>query len=170
MTYALPPPFRLVLVSLFAALLAGCQSAPVPRGFTAAQIVVLKAEGFVETANEADDSWQLTLTERLLFPSNESALQPGQEERIATLARNLLSVDIVTARVEGHSDSTGAAAYNLALSEARAQAVAAPLTAGGMRFTPGQVLGRGETLPLSSNDTPEGRQDNRRVVVIVTPQ
>lgn len=170
MTHALPRPFRFVLVTALAALLAACQSTPVPKGFTAAQIVVLKAEGFVETPNEADDSWQLTLTERLLFPSNESALQPGQGERITTLARNLLSVDIVTARVEGHSDSTGASAYNLALSEARAQAVAAPLTAGGMRLTPGQVIGRGETLPLSSNDTPEGRQDNRRVVVIVTPE
>ncbi|OWQ97912.1 OmpA family protein [Sphingopyxis witflariensis] len=170
MTYALPPPFRVLFVAAFAALLAACQSAPAPRGFTAAQIVVLKAEGFLETANEADDSWQLTLNERLLFPSNESALQPGQDGRIMALARNLLSVDIVTARVEGHSDSTGAAAYNLALSQARAQAVAAPMTAGGMRFTPDQIVGRGETLPLSSNDTPEGRQDNRRVVVIVAPQ
>lgn len=170
MTYALPPPFRLLLVGAFAALLAACQSAPAPRGFTAAQIVVLKAEGFIETANQADDSWQLTLTERLLFPSNESALQPGQDARIAMLAQNLLSVGIVTARVEGHSDSTGASAYNLALSQARAQAVAAPLTTGGMHFTPTQIIGRGETLPLSSNDTPEGRQDNRRVVVIVTPE
>ena len=39
-----------------------------------------------------------------------------------------------------------------------------------MRFTADQIVGRGETLPLSSNTTPEGRQDNRRVVVIVTPQ
>jgi len=39
-----------------------------------------------------------------------------------------------------------------------------------MRFTADQVVGRGETLPLSSNTTAEGRQDNRRVVVIVTPQ
>ena len=170
MNHSLPGPIRFALVAAFAALLAACQSAPVASGFTAAQIAVLKAEGFVETPNEADDSWQLTLTERLLFPSNQSALQPGQSERIATLARNLLSVDITTARVEGHSDSTGTPAYNLALSEARARAVAAPMTASGMRFTPGQIVGRGETLPLSGNDTPEGRQDNRRVVMIVTPQ
>ena len=45
-----------------------------------------------------------------------------------------------------------------------------PLTAGGMRFTADQVVGRGEAVPMSSNDTVEGRQDNRRVVVIVTPQ
>ena len=38
-----------------------------------------------------------------------------------------------------------------------------------MRFTPDQVVGRGEADPLSNNATAEGRQDNRRVVVIVTP-
>ena len=53
-------------------------------------------EGFIET----DTGWELTLNERLLFPSDESRLQPGQEERIATLARHLLSVGIATARFE----------------------------------------------------------------------
>jgi OOP family OmpA-OmpF porin len=38
-----------------------------------------------------------------------------------------------------------------------------------MQFAAGQIIGRGETMPLSPNDTPEGRQDNRRVVIIVTP-
>ena len=76
----------------------------------------------------------------------------------------------MTARVEGHTDSTGTSAYNLTLSRARAEAVAAPMQAGGMRFAADQIVGRGETLPLSSNTTAEGRQDNRRVVVIVTPQ
>lgn len=166
MTQSIPRSIRTLFLIAFAALLAACQSVPPPSGFTPAQIAALKAEGFVE----AGPGWELTLTERLLFPSNESALQPDQGERIATLARNLASVGIITARVEGHSDSTGTAAYNLTLSQARAEAVAAPLQAGGMRFTADQIVGRGEAVPLSSNDTPEGRQDNRRVVVIVTPQ
>src|SRR3546814_15945550 len=80
----------------------------------------------------------------------------------------LLSVGIDTARVEGHTDSIGAESYNLALSQARAEAVAAPLRAGGMRLTPDKVIGRGEALPLSSNETAEGRRDNRRVGIIVT--
>lgn len=166
MTPTLPLSIRIMLLTVFAAMLAACQSVPAPTGFTPAQIAALKTEGFVE----AGTGWTLTFNERLLFASNDSTVQPDLRVRIAELARNLTSVGIVTARVEGHSDSTGASAYNLALSQARAQAVAIPLQAGGMRLTPDQIVGRGEAVPMSSNDTVEGRQDNRRVVVIVTPQ
>lgn len=166
MTYALPHNIRLFLIAACAALLAACQSAPPPSGFNAAQIALLKSEGFVETGL----GWELSMPERLLFPSNESSLPADQQKRIAEVAAKLVSVGITTARIEGHTDSTGTSAYNLTLSQARAEAVAAPMQAGGMRFTADQVVGRGETLPLSSNTTAEGRQDNRRVVVIVTPQ
>lgn len=165
MTNPQPRPLRLILMTLLGALLAACQSVPPPSGFTPAQVTALKSEGFVETTA----GWQLTLNERLLFAVNESALQPEQTERLGVLARNLASVGITTARVEGHTDSTGSTAYNQTLSQARAAAVAAPLQAGGMTFTADQIVGRGETIPLSPNTTPEGRQDNRRVVVIVTP-
>ena len=164
MTHAMPF-IRLTILAVIGALLAACQSVPAPSGFNPAQIATLKSEGFVESAS----GWELTLNERLLFAVNESALQTEQLARLATLARNLVSVNIVTARVEGHTDSTGSSAYNQALSLARARAVAAPLQDGGMRFTADQIVGRGESVPLSPNDTPEGRQDNRRVVVIVTP-
>ena len=156
---------RYLLLIACAALLAACQSLPPPKGFNAAQIAVLQSEGFVES----DLGWSLTMSDRLLFAVNESTIHPEQEQRMEKLARNLLSVGIDNARVDGHTDSTGSDAYNLALSQARAQTVAAALTTGGLRFTPEQVVGHGETMPLSDNDTPEGRQDNRRVVVIVTP-
>lgn len=165
MTQALPRSIRTLCLILLTGLLAACQSMPTPSGFNSAQIAALKAEGFVET----NLGWELTLNERLLFASNESALLPEQVERLAKVARNLATVGITTARIEGHTDSTGTAAYNSTLSKARAQAVAAPLRANGMRFAPGQVVGRGEAMPLSPNDSPEGRQDNRRVVMIVTP-
>ena len=166
MTLDFPRLIRTLCLTIFAAMLAACQSVPAPTGFTAAQIAALKTEGFVEN----DTGWSLTFNERLLFASNESAVHPEQKARIETVARNLVSVGITTAQIEGHSDSTGTSAYNLALSQARAQAVSAPLQAGGMRFTADQIVGRGETVPMSSNSTVEGRQDNRRVVVIVTPQ
>lgn len=166
MTQPFPHSIRLFFVAVFAALLAACQSVPAPTGFNAAQIAVLQAEGFVETGPD----WQLNMPERLLFPSNESGVPAEQQRRIGEIAAKLVSVGIVTARIEGHTDSTGTSAYNLTLSQARAQAVAGPMQENGMRFTADQIIGRGETLPLSSNATPEGRQDNRRVVVIVSPE
>ena len=169
MTHAAPRHLRTLFALAVAALLAACQSMPAPKGFIAAQIAVLKEEGFIPAPAATDDSWQLTMADRLLFATNESAIQPEQTERLGTLARRLIAVGIPSARVEGHTDSTGAPDYNQKLSEARAQAVAAPLIAGGMQFAAGQIIGRGETMPLSPNDTPEGRQDNRRVVIIVTP-
>jgi outer membrane protein OmpA-like peptidoglycan-associated protein len=166
-TLDFPRSIRTLFLMGFAALLAACQSVPpATTGFTPAQIAALQSQGFVETG----PGWMLSMPERLLFPSNESSVSPDQQQRISDIAAKLVSVGIVTARIEGHTDSTGTSAYNLTLSQARAEAVAAPMQAGGMRFTADQIVGRGETLPLSSNTTAEGRQDNRRVVVIVTPQ
>ncbi|KGB52257.1 OmpA/MotB precursor [Sphingopyxis sp. LC81] len=166
MTLDFPRSIRTFFLIGFAALLAACQSVPPSTGFTPEQIAVLQSQGFVEDG----PGWMLNMPERLLFASNESSVSPDQLQRISDIAVKLVSVGIATARIEGHTDSTGAPAYNLTLSQARAEAVAAPMQAGGMRFTADQVVGRGETLPLSSNATAEGRQDNRRVVVIVTPQ
>ncbi|MFN4356124.1 OmpA family protein [Sphingopyxis alaskensis] len=165
MTIPLVRPLCTLFLTAFAALLAACQSLPAPGGFSPEQVAVLKSEGFVETAL----GWELSMPERLLFPTNESAVPAEQQERMRAIAMRLVAVGITTARVEGHTDSTGSSAYNLTLSRARAEAVAAPMRAGGMTFTADQIVGRGETLPLSGNDTAEGRQDNRRVVVIVTP-
>lgn len=165
MTQTFPLFVRSLLLIVCASLLAACQSVPQQRGFTAEQVAVLKAEGFVEDG----PGWALSMPERLLFSTNESSVPAEQQARITDIASKLVSVGITTARVEGHTDSTGTAAYNLTLSNARAQAIAAPMQAGGMQFTPDQIIGRGEAVPMSSNDTEEGRQDNRRVVVIVTP-
>lgn len=156
---------RSLVLILLPLLLAACQTMPAPKGFTPAQVATLKAEGFVETG----DGWTLTINERLLFATNESALKPEQVTILEATAKNLVSVGILTARVEGHTDSTGTTAYNQTLSQARAQSVARALQTSGMRFNAEQIIGRGETIPLSPNDTAEGRQDNRRVVVIVTP-
>lgn len=165
MTQIIARPIRTMVLLAFAALLAACQSVPPPTGFTTEQIAVLKAEGFVEDGL----GWALSMPERLLFLTNESSVSAEQQAKIADTAAKLVAVGITTARVEGHTDSTGTAAYNLTLSQARAAAVAAPMQASGMTFTADQIVGRGETVPMSRNDTAEGRQDNRRVVVIVTP-
>lgn len=166
MTHIVPKRISTLFLIAFAALLAACQTVPQQTGFTPEQVAVLKAEGFVDQGFD----WSLNMPERLLFQTNESAISAEQQAQIARIASQLVGVGITTARVEGHTDSVGAAAYNLTLSQARAEAVAAPMRGAGMGLSPDQVIGRGEDFPMSSNDSEEGRQDNRRVVVIVSPQ
>ncbi len=71
-------------------------------------------------------------------------------------------------RIEGHTDSTGPEAYNQQLSERRAQAVADYIVANARNVTVNdiEVVGKGESEPVASNDTREGRAQNRRVVIV----
>jgi outer membrane protein OmpA-like peptidoglycan-associated protein len=159
---------RAAVVGTAALLLSACQSVPAQKGFNAAQIAVLQQENFVPVDESYD--WFLTLPSRLLFASDQSELEPDKLEDIASLARNLVNVGITTAVVEGHTDSSASDAYNVQLSQARAATVARPMAANGMTFTPDQIIGKGEAYPISDNSTPEGRQDNRRVVILVSPE
>lgn len=166
MIHISPQKISTLFLIAFAALLTACQSVPPQTGFTPAQVAVLKAEGFVDQGFD----WSLNMPERLLFQTNESAISAEQQAQIERIASRLVGVGITNARVEGHTDSVGAADYNMRLSKARADAVAAPMQAAGMPLSPDRIVGRGEDHPLSSNDTEEGRQDNRRVVIIVWPE
>ena len=74
-----------------------------------------------------------------------------------------------TVNVVGHTDNTGEAAYNQSLSERRAQAVASVLISAGVSPARIRSIGRGEDQPVASNLTAEGRQQNRRVEIIITP-
>lgn len=151
----------LALAGLAAPVLAGCRS-----GLTPAQIALLKRQGFELT----DDGWEFGLSDKLLFGTNEATLAPGQRDSIAQLARALLSVDIHRLRVEGHTDDYGTAAYNQALSERRAQAVADALAAAGIPARDLQVVGMGKSAPVEDNRSSAGRRENRRVAVIVSNQ
>ncbi len=87
------------------------------------------------------------------------------DERIQALRGNATLTSVM--RVEGHTDSTGPADYNLGLSQRRAQAVADYILSQAPRLNPSdiEVVGKGEAEPVASNDTKEGREQNRRVVV-----
>ncbi|MFQ5644873.1 MAG: OmpA family protein [Thiogranum sp.] len=87
--------------------------------------------------------------------------------------RNELGDDLAqvySVTVIGYTDSTGDANYNMGLSERRAQAVSDYLVTLGVPADKTRVLGRGESNPIASNDTKEGRAWNRRVEVIVVAQ
>ncbi len=70
-------------------------------------------------------------------------------------------------RIEGHTDAVGAAATNLKLSEDRAKAVRDALVGSGVSADRLTTLGLGEDFPIDSNDTEQGRSNNRRVDVIL---
>jgi outer membrane protein OmpA-like peptidoglycan-associated protein len=72
--------------------------------------------------------------------------------------------------VIGHTDNVGAAAYNQSLSEQRARAVANVLIGAGVSAGRVNVVGRGEDQPVASNQSDQGRAQNRRVEIVITPQ
>lgn len=152
-----------LFVALGAVLLAGCQTID-QRGFTRAQSDLLRGEGFVETA----EGWELSIADRLLFDSDSAEVKPAMQQTIGRVAAGLLRVGIDAARVEGHTDSTGAPDYNARLSEARASAVAAVMLGRGFSATNLALRGWGEARPIADNVSEDGRAQNRRVVIIVT--
>lgn len=156
---------QIISLMILSLALAGCQTVPDRSGFTPRQVATLQQNGF----EPVGDGWQFGMADRLLFASDESVLIPAQHGVIGAMARTLVAVDITGARVEGHTDSTGTAAYNEALSLKRAQAVADALGSGGMAPGALRVLGMGARLPVDSNRSADGRRENRRVVIIVSP-
>jgi len=89
-------------------------------------------------------------------------------ERAAQFLKRYADVEAV---IEGHTDSTGPAAYNQKLSERRAEAVRRLLTERyGIDASRLQAVGHGESQPIADNDTPEGRLANRRVVAVMKTQ
>lgn len=102
------------------------------------------------------------------FPVNQHALSPEAEQRLSELAQRLKSENRnVYLEIQGHTDSRGSSAYNDALGEARAEAVRKYLNQQGVALNRMSVISYGKDVPVASNDTPEGRAQNRRVVIIV---
>lgn len=149
-----------LLVLSFA--LAGCQTTP--KGLTAAQIAVLKQQGFTPT----DEGWELGLSDKLLFGSDVANLNTQSRESVAKIGRALVGVGIVSARVDGHTDAVGSDAYNDQLSLRRAQVVAEALVETGMAKDRIEARGMGKRVPIADNKSSAGRSENRRVAVVIT--
>lgn len=111
----------------------------------------------------------VTMPQDILFSTDSAVVVPSLQDDLRTLAYNLQDYPSTTVQVIGHTDNTGSAAYNQELSSRRASAVATILTANGV--APGRVVafGRGEDAPIATNLTPDGRAQNRRVEIIITP-
>lgn len=115
------------------------------------------------------DELILRMPAGITFPVDSYALQPGVQGTLNEVARTLASYNQTYIDVLGHTDSTGSDAYNQALSERRAQSVADYLSSQGVAQARMGIRGYGETQPIASNDTEEGRAQNRRVEIKVVP-
>jgi outer membrane protein OmpA-like peptidoglycan-associated protein len=110
----------------------------------------------------------ITLSGEVLFVTGKSELLPAARDRLSEVAKAILDGgDDRTITVEGHTDSRGSDESNMKLSQARADAVRSYLVSLGVKPETIVAQGRGEAQPVGSNDTPEGRANNRRVEIVI---
>lgn len=111
----------------------------------------------------------LTLPQDLLFAVDSAVVRPDLQQDLRVIANNLVAYPRSDIIVVGHTDNTGSAAHNQALSERRAESVAQILRSQGVAPQRIQTIGRGLTQPVADNATPEGRRQNRRVEIFIRP-
>lgn len=105
------------------------------------------------------------IVKNLFFATNQTRILPTSEEALNELYQYLDQNQGIHIRIVGHTDNVGSDASNMTLSEGRANAVMADLIERGIAPERLQAEGRGETQPIDTNDTDEGRQNNRRVEI-----
>jgi len=102
------------------------------------------------------------------FKVNQAALSSDDEAKLQAFAEKLKSDNHnVYVEIQGHTDTVGNPGYNMKLGEQRAEAVRLFMNQQGVPLNRMSTISYGQTAPVASNDTPEGRSQNRRVVVIV---
>ncbi len=110
---------------------------------------------------------KITFESGLLFDVDKSDLRPASRNNLTDLAIILNKYPDTNILIEGHTDSTGADDYNLRLSRDRAASVAYYLATQEVKSGRFTTMGYGEAQPIATNDTAEGRQQNRRVDIAV---
>jgi outer membrane protein OmpA-like peptidoglycan-associated protein len=104
----------------------------------------------------------------VLFDLNQSTLKPGAKVRLAKVAGIIQAYPDLKLQIEGYTDSTGGLEHNQQLSERRAATVRDFLVAQGVSINNVSAQGFGPSNPVASNSTPQGRQMNRRVDLVVS--
>ena len=112
------------------------------------------------------NSLLITLDSGVLFDVDKYNLRPEAQEILKNLAVVLKEADIKSFEIDGHTDSDASDEYNKTLSDNRAKSVKEFLSSQGVKAN---IItnGYGESKPIASNDTPEGKQKNRRVEIII---
>ena len=104
----------------------------------------------------------------VLFDTGKATLKPGARENLAKVSGILLAYPSLRVQIEGNTDNVGGDEYNQNLSEKRAFSVRDYLVAQNVNGNSLTAIGYGKTRPVASNDTPAGRQQNRRVELVMS--
>ncbi|MDP4535931.1 OmpA family protein [Alkalimonas collagenimarina] len=134
---------------------------------SAAAATELRAQIAELNARPTDRGLVVTLGD-VLFDTDQASLKDASSNHLEKLARFLNDHPERTALIEGHTDNVGSAEYNTLLSQRRADAVNDFLVAQGIAGSRLKTSGKGLGTPLASNDSAQGRQQNRRVEVIIS--
>jgi outer membrane protein OmpA-like peptidoglycan-associated protein len=118
------------------------------------------------TRMQTDQGLRYTL-DAVFFEVDKATLLPEGKRKIEGFSKSIQQYDSRSILIEGHTDNSGDKAYNQSLSERRAKAVRDVLVAQGINSQRLITKGFGETRPVGSNATKQGRQQNRRVEIII---
>ncbi|HET9934485.1 MAG TPA: OmpA family protein, partial [Polyangiaceae bacterium] len=124
----------------------------------------------IASVQEEQRGLVITLEGAVLFTTGKSELLPLAQQKLDQVADALKQSDSPKIVVEGYTDSRGADDANLRLSQQRAESVRTYLVSRGVKSESISAVGKGEANPIASNETPEGRANNRRVEIIVQPK
>ena len=119
------------------------------------------------TIQRVGEGIAVTFASGILFPFNSTEILPAGKENLTQLANSLEKYPNSDVLIVGHTDSVGTDAYNLDLSQRRAQAASAYLQSLSVPATRLHAVGKGESEPIQPNDTDAGRAQNRRVEIAI---
>lgn len=126
-------------------------------------------EGTGAEVQRAGDVIVVNIPSNVTFPFDSAELRPEARSNLREVARTLANNPKTTIEVTGHTDSQGPEDYNVDLSLRRAQSVVDYMVSQGVSPQRIEAFGAGESQPIASNETEEGRAMNRRVELRITP-
>ncbi|OMQ20283.1 MULTISPECIES: OmpA family lipoprotein [Serratia] len=128
-----------------------------------------KMQGTGVSVTRQGDNIVLNMPNNVTFDTNSSTLKPAGANTLVGVAMVLKEYEKTAVNVVGHTDSTGSRALNMTLSQQRADGVASALITQGVAANRIRSSGVGPDQPIASNSTAEGKAQNRRVEITLSP-